>query len=154
MTLCRFFSSLLVHSFIFCSFWNWIALKSGIGFSPRGIFVLARATICGVIEDARHQSRCSGSGCGSVSCSGLSGGEPVALEAIADKQYALNVRSSPRIAAIKIGWLSREAKHIAVDSISMADLSGSVTSMRRAKRISACWVVVGGRQQMLKCRAS
>ena len=128
--LCGLFNSLLGHSLIFCSFWNWIVLKSGTGISPQGIFVLARATICGVIDDARHQSRSSCAGCGSVFCSGLSGREPVAFEAIADKQCALNVCSSPSIVAMKIGWLSSEAKHIAVESVSMVDLSGlEVASM-------------------------
>ena len=38
------------------------------------------------------------------------GREPVAFEAIADKQFALNVCSSPSIAALKIGWISSETK--------------------------------------------
>ena len=73
---------------------------------------------------------------------------------LADKQWAWNVSFSPSNAAVKIGQLSREARHIAVDIISIALVSCAsctvFSSVIRVRWIFALAAVTAGRRKILR----
>ena len=102
---------------------------------------LERAITCGMVVWVRFQSSSNSSVHRLDFRSGFLDASPI-VAAKADMQWALNVSFSPRSAAVKIGQSDIEARHIAVDIMSTAQVSRDVlTSTWCFRRVLACLLV-------------